>query len=39
VFDVAVDGHVVFSKKKVGAFLPTPDVVELVRSHVEGGGA
>jgi hypothetical protein len=32
VFDVAVDGRVVFSRQKAGSFIPTPDMVELVRA-------
>jgi hypothetical protein len=39
VFDVVVDGEVVYSKQKLGAFLSTQDVVDLVRSRVEQGGA
>ena len=31
VFDISVDGDVVFSKKKHGDFIATPDLVELVR--------
>ena len=32
VFDVAVDGKVVFSKQARGGFIGTPEIVELVRS-------
>jgi selT/selW/selH-like putative selenoprotein len=32
VFDVAVDGDVVFSKKKHGGFISTPEIVEIVRN-------
>ena len=34
VFDVAVDGHVVFSKHETGDLADTLDIVELVRTHV-----
>ena len=34
VFDVAVDGHVVFSKHETGKLIDTSDIVELVRTHV-----
>ena len=39
VFDVAVDGQVVFSKQEAGAFIATPDVVELVRTRIDPGEA
>ena len=32
VFDVAVEGDVVFSKQARGSFAGTPDIVELVRA-------
>ena len=38
VFDVIVDGHVVFSKKKAGSFVSTPDMVECVAAHLEACG-
>jgi predicted Rdx family selenoprotein len=31
VFDVVLDGTVVFSKKERGGFIGTPEIVELVR--------
>jgi selT/selW/selH-like putative selenoprotein len=30
VFEVAVDGDVVFSKKERGGFISTPEIVEMV---------
>lgn len=35
VFDVAVDGDVVFSKQVSGAFIATTEVVALVRDRAE----
>ena len=34
VFDVAVDGHVVFSKHEAGGFIEMSEIVELIRAHV-----
>ncbi|MFC1799763.1 Rdx family protein [Candidatus Eisenbacteria bacterium] len=38
VFDLTVDGRVVFSRKKAGSFISTPDLVELVAAHLEASG-
>jgi selenoprotein W-related protein len=38
IFDVAVDGQVVFSKQKHGDFIATPEIVELVRSELREAG-
>jgi predicted Rdx family selenoprotein len=35
IFDVAVDGDVVFSKQKRGGFISTPEIVELVKARLE----
>jgi predicted Rdx family selenoprotein len=35
IFDVAVEGHVVFSKQARGGFAPTHDMVEMVRKHID----
>jgi len=35
IFEVAVDGEVVFSKQKVGEFIATPDIVALVSAHLK----
>jgi selT/selW/selH-like putative selenoprotein len=32
IFDVAVDGEVVFSKKEHGGFISTPEIVDRVRN-------
>ena len=37
VFDLAVDGQVVFSKQKAGSFISTPEMVELVAAS-QGAG-
>ena len=34
IFDVAVDGRVVFSKEKSGDFIEAPEAVELIRASV-----
>jgi predicted Rdx family selenoprotein len=34
IFDVAVDGHVVFSKKARGEFISTPEMIELVKARL-----
>lgn len=34
IFDVAVDGRVVFSKQETGEFIELPAIVELIRAHV-----
>jgi predicted nicotinamide N-methyase len=39
IFDVAVDGDVVFSKEEAGDFIATPEIVEAVRLRTEGRGA
>jgi len=31
VFEVAVDGDVIFSKKERGGFISTPEIVDMVR--------
>jgi hypothetical protein len=36
VFDVSVDDHVVFSKQQRGEFIPTPEIVALVKTHLDG---
>ncbi len=33
VFDVAVDGVVVFSKQAAGDFIAIPDIVERIKTH------
>jgi len=33
VFDVSVEGRVVFSKQKEGSFIPTPDILERVAAQ------
>lgn len=38
VFDVAVDGTLVFSKHRVGRFPDPGEVVRLVRQHMQGKG-
>jgi predicted Rdx family selenoprotein len=38
VFDIIVNGQVVFSRKKEGSFIPTPDMVERVVAHLEAAG-
>ena len=35
IFDVAVDDDVVFSKQDQGDFIPTPEIVELVKARLE----
>ncbi|MFC1682813.1 Rdx family protein [Candidatus Zixiibacteriota bacterium] len=35
IFDVAVDGVVVFSKQDRGDFIPTPEIVKLVKARLE----
>jgi selT/selW/selH-like putative selenoprotein len=35
IFDVTVDGEVVFSKQQAGGFAETTDIVELIRAHVK----
>ena len=35
IFDVAVDGNVVFSKQETGGFIEAPEVVELVRTSMD----
>jgi len=37
VFDITVDGHVVFSKQKAGSFIPTPDMVERIAAYRSAG--
>jgi len=34
IFDVAVDGKVVFSKQETGEFIEAPEVVELIRTNM-----
>ena len=35
IFDVAVDGEIVFSKQEHGEFPATPEIVELVRAQLK----
>lgn len=37
IFDVAVDGDLVFSKQECGEFVGTQEIVELVRECVQAG--
>lgn len=39
IFDVAVDGVVVFSKEEAGGFIAAPEMVEAVRLRGEKRGA
>ena len=34
IFDVAVDGKVVFSKQETGEFIEAPEIVELIRANL-----
>jgi selT/selW/selH-like putative selenoprotein len=36
IFEVAVDGNLVFSKQASGEFIATQDMVRLVKEHLEG---
>ena len=38
IFDIAVDGHVIFSKDKAGSFISTPEMVDLVAAHPDASG-
>jgi len=38
VFDVAVDGTLVFSKRENGGFAEAPEIVALVKAHLESLG-
>lgn len=35
IFDVAVDGDIVFSKQERGEFISTPEILELVKARLE----